>query len=396
MTPESSPFVPGQTVPVEFFVGRTSEIEQLRSMVRGASNGRFRIGFVTGERGIGKSSLTGFVRWLTEQKQRAVGCHVSLGGVSDLGGMLNTTFDRLLKDSISRSWHRQVRDFLGDRVRKVGLFGATLELNLRSDDVATLERSFVHSVRQLLNSIAEDRSLLLILDDINGLADSSRFANWLKSMVDEITLSQETTRLCVLMVGLEERRRQLIEHQPSLARVFELIDIAPWSNEEVYEFYDKSFKTGGATVSEDDLKLMVVMTGGLPVLAHEIGDAVWRTAPTTTIRRQDIHDGVRLAAQVIGSKFLEPQVLGAMRSERYLSILHEITDMPGVQFFTRAEALKRLSPDDKEVFDHFLRRMKKLGGLESVPWTRGGYRFPNLLHLLYFRIVSRRLAGSSS
>ena len=215
MTPESSPFFPGQTVPVEFFVGRTSEIERLRSMVRGASNGRFWIGFVTGERGVGKSSLAGFVRWLTEQEQRAVGCHVSLGGVSDLGAMLNTTFDRLLKDSISRSWHRQVRDFLGDRVRKVGLFGATLELNLRSDELATLERNFVHSVRQLLNSIAEDTSLLLILDDINGLVDSSRFANWLKSMVDEITLSQETTRLCVLMVGLEERRRQLIKHQPS-------------------------------------------------------------------------------------------------------------------------------------------------------------------------------------
>ena len=85
-----------------------------------------------------------------------------------------------------------------------------------------------------------------------------------------------------------------------------------------------------------------------------------------------------------------------MRSERYLSILHEITDMPGVQFFTRAEARKRLSQADKEVFDRFLRRMKKLGGLESIPWIRGGYRFPNLLHLLYFRIVSQRLAGSSS
>ncbi len=394
MTPESSPFFPGRTVPVESFVGRTREIERLRSMVRGASTGRFWIGFVTGERGIGKSSLAGFVRWLTEQEQRAVGCHVSLGGVSDLGGMLNTTFDRLLKDSIERTWHGQVRDFLGDHVRKVGLFGATLELNLRSEEVATLERTFVHSVRQLLNRIAEHRSLFLILDDINGLADSSRFANWLKSVVDEITLSQDRTRLCILMVGLEERRRQLIEHQPSLARVFELIDIAPWSDEEVYEFYDKSFSSGEATVSEDDLRLMVLWTGGLPVLAHEIGDAIWRTAQTTTIRRQEIAAGIQLAAQVIGGKFLEPQIIGAMRSGRYLSILHEITDMP--MQFTRAEALKRLSQDDKEVFDHFLRRMKKLGGLESVPGIRGGYRFPNLLHLLYFKMVFQSWPGSSS
>ncbi len=406
MTPESSPFVPGRIVPIEFFVGRRDEIERLRGMVRGASKGRLGIGFVTGERGIGKSSLAGFVHWLAEQDEEAVGCHVPLGGVSDLGGMLRTTFDRLLKDSIARPWHQQVRDFLGDRVRKVGLFGATLELDLRDGEIASLERSFAHSIRQLLNSIAEDRSLFLVLDDINGLAQSSHFANWLKSVVDEISLSHAETRLCVLLVGLEERRRQLIEHQPSLARVFELIDVAPWSNEEVREFYHKTFLGGGVQVSEYDLKLLTLWTGGLPVLAHEIGDAVWRTAPAKTLQRQDVIGGIRLAAEVIGRKFLEPQILGAMRSDRYLSILHAITTMPsmarvskladpGAQF-TRAEARKRLSGEDREVFDHFLRRMKKLGGLESVSWVRGGYRFPSLLHLLYFKIVSQRLAGSGS
>lgn len=406
MTPESSPFVPGRTVPVEFFVGRTEEIERLRSMMRGASNGRFGVGFVTGERGIGKSSLAGFVRRLAEQERQAVGCHVQLGGVSDLEGMLRTTLDRLLKDSIARPWHRQVMRFVGDRVRKVGLFGATLELDLRADEVATLERNFVHSMRSLVASIADHSSLFLVLDDINGLAQSSRFANWLKSVVDEMSLSQEKTRLCLLLVGLEERRRQLVEHQPSLARVFELTDIEPWSEEEAYQFYEKTFASGGASVSKDHVRMMLPWTGGLPVLAHEIGDAVWRTAPAKTVRRQDVIDGIRLAAEVIGRKFLEPRILGAMRSERYLSILHKITNLPSVLLpaatphgdslapssFTRAEAIEQLSEDDKEVFDHFLRRMKKLGGLESVPGVRGGYRFPNQLHMLYFRIASARWA----
>ena len=34
MQPELSPFKPGQPVPVEFFVGRTQEIQQLQSMVK--------------------------------------------------------------------------------------------------------------------------------------------------------------------------------------------------------------------------------------------------------------------------------------------------------------------------------------------------------------------------
>lgn len=119
MTPESSPFRPGQPIPIEFFVGRSVEIEGLSSMVRGGAQGRFGIGFVSGERGIGKSSLAAFVRHLVE-----------------------------------------------------------------------------------------------------------------------------------------------------------MIDVAPWSDDEVMEFYRKSFHAGKAEVSDESLKRLKFFTGGLPVLAHEIGDAV--------------------------------------------------------------------------------------------------------------------------
>lgn len=197
-----------------------------------------------------------------------------------------------------------------------------------------------------------------------------------------------------------------IKHQPSLAGGFELIDIEPWSEEEAYQFYEKTFARGGANVCKDHVRMMLPWTGGLPVLAHEIGDAVWRTAPAKTVRRQDVIDGIRLAAAVIGREFLAPRLLGAMPSERYLWILHKITSLPSVWFpattphgdslapadFTKAEAIEQLSEDDKEVFDDFLRRMKKLGELESVQGVRGGYRFPNRLHLLYFTLASAHWA----
>ena len=53
MTPETSPFQPGRPVPVELFVGRHEAIERLCGLVRTANRGKFRIGFITGERGIG-------------------------------------------------------------------------------------------------------------------------------------------------------------------------------------------------------------------------------------------------------------------------------------------------------------------------------------------------------
>lgn len=390
MTPESSPFKPGQPVPIEFFVGRRPEIERLRDMVTASTQGRFKIGFVSGERGIGKTSLVAFVRHLVERDHDVAGCHVFLGGVQGLQEMLRRTFDRILQESIDKSWHQKLMALFGDRVSKVGLFGVSLELNLEERDLSAIERDFASSVRQLLESIKEHKkSLFLILDDINGLTSSEGFANWLKSTVDEIATAREEIRLCVLVVGLEERRQELVGKQPSLARVFELIDIAPWSDDEVSQFYRQSFDAGGANISEESLKGLIQFTGGLPVLAHEIGDAVWRTARGPTIEKNEVLKGISTAAEVIGRKLLNPQIFRAIRSERYHSILRKMADKPRIHF-RRAELQKLLTDAEKKGLDSFLRRMTNLGALEKDPEVRGGYRFPNLLHALYFSMESQR------
>lgn len=384
MNPESSPFSPGQPVPAEFFVGRTAEIDRLRGMVRGSAEGRFRIGFVSGERGIGKSSIAAFVRRLVEQEGDAVGCHAFLGGAQGLPEMLRRTFDRLLKESIDRPWHEQLKGYFGNRVRQVGLFGVTLELDLSDEEFSTVQHDFVPAIRRLLDKIKDHRrSLFLILDDINGLARSADFANWLKSSVDEIATSEPPTRLCLLVVGLEERRADLIARQPSLARVFDLVDIAPWSNDEAREFYRNSFAVAGAHIAERELGLLVRFTGGLPVLAHEIGDAVWRESRTREIQSGDVVRGVAAAAEVIGRKLLEPRIFKAVRGERCRSILRRIAEEPRTRF-TRAELLERLPGKEGKALDSFPRRMKELGAIESDPEVNGGYRFPNRLHALYF------------
>ena len=378
-------------MPIEFFVGRIREIERLRSMVKAGTQGKFRIGFVSGERGIGKSSLASFVRHLAEHENQVAGCHVFLGGVEDLKEMLRRTFDRLLKESMDKPWHEQIKKFFGNHVRKVGLFGITLELNLQDSDLSTLANDFVPTVTRLLDSLRGHKStLFLILDDINGLAGSEVFANWLKSTVDEISTSQRKMPLCILVVGLEERRQELVSKQPSLARVFELIDIAPWSDDEAVAFYRHSFDSMGAKVAATDIHQLVQFTGGVPILAHEIGDAVWRTARGLQIDSKEVREGISAAAELIGWKLVQPQVFRAIRSERYHSILRIMSGAPRMHF-RRSELMKRLAGDERKVIDNFLQRMKRLGALETDPETKGGYRFPNLLHTLYFRMESQRI-----
>ena len=389
MRPEASPFRPGRPIPAELFTGRHREVEQLRGMVRASQRGIFKIGFVSGERGIGKSSLAMFARQLVE-RERVMGCHVFLGGARRLDEMLRQAFDRFLKESVNQPWRDAVRGLFGDHVREVGPFGIALKLDIQDRDLVVLRRDFAPAMERLLERAGRHkRSVFLILDDINSLSTSHEFANWLKSTVDEIATSQHSPNLCLLLVGPEERRYELVAQQPSLARVFELIQITPWSDEEVASFYRNSFQSAGAETTAEGLRSLVRFTGGLPVLAHEIGDAVWRRAEGPKIRRREVLAGITLAAEVVSAKWLEPKVFQAIRSKDYRPILSKMSEHPKLNF-RRAELRKRIAPGEQRALDNFLRRMKKLGALEEDPEVRGGYRFPSLLHGLAFTLAGNR------
>ncbi|RMG55336.1 MAG: ATP-binding protein [Acidobacteria bacterium] len=389
----SSPFTPGLPVPVEFFVGRIKEITRLRNKVKSAQDGRLQVEFLVGERGIGKSSLAAFVKYLAEREHRMIGLHTFLGGVTSLEEMVRRIFDRLLKESVEAPWYDKVKKFFGNHIRQVGLFGISVEFEAPARDLRRMVHDFAPALRNLVNHLKnEKKGILLVLDDINGLASSRDFANWLKSLIDEIATSRKPLPLCLLLVAIDERRQELIQLQPSLARVFNLVEIHPWSETETREFYQNAFSRVSIKVEKSALDLLTRFSGGLPVFAHEIGDAAFNIDTDNYIDSSDALAAVTTAADIIGRKHLEPQVFNAIRSERYRRILRKLAREPLNFEFKRGEVWKRLDRDERKVFDNFLRRMAQLGVLRRDPERgAGAYRFTNLLHFVYFGMEAERV-----
>lgn len=387
-----SPFTPGQPVPVEFFAGRQVEINELRARVQRSTAGRVQVCFLSGERGIGKSSLASFVKSLVEREGNILGLHVFLGGVDTLEEATRRIFDRLLKETEQAFWFNKIRDLFGDHVRKVGLFGVSVEFDASAKDLRWLANNFAEALHSLSSRLkGEKDSTLLILDDINGLAASQQFANWLKSLVDEIAVSDFRLPLCLLLVGLPERREELLTLQPSLSRVFEPIEIHPWSDAECAEFFSAAFRRAGVEVAESALEMFVYYSGGMPVLAHELGDVAFLLDDDGYIDVKEAAKAVVETGAVVGRKYLRPQVFAAIRSERYRTILKTFGAQETVPLeFSRSGLQARLDPDEQRVVDNFLRRMEGLGVIKKAPDRGPGvYRFVNRLHAVYFWFAGR-------
>ncbi|RME37226.1 MAG: ATP-binding protein [Planctomycetota bacterium] len=387
----TSPFNPGKPVDLELFVGRLPEIERLRAKARAAMTGRLEAAFITGERGIGKSSLASFVGHLCEKHDGALSVHVMLGGIDTLENVVRAVFDQLVKNSTERPFLDRVKEFLGNRVTEAGLFGVSIKFEPQEEDLRVLVNNFVPSIAALTEQLRPDRDgLVIILDDLNGIVQSPRFADWIKSFVDEVSTSQRRVPLCLVLVGLEERRHMMIEQNPSVGRIFEVIDVRPWDRDETRIFYANAFAKVGIAVEDSAWPVLQDYTGGLPALAHEIGDAAFRVDEDGLVDKADALKAVVLAADVVGSKYLEPQVIRAIRSKKYRDILRKLalTRAFGgreLASFSRAE-LKKISHDsEKKVVDSFLRRMKSLDVIVEAPEEgRGRYRFARQLDCLYF------------
>lgn len=395
MDTADSPFRPDQSVSPAHFTGRKKELTQLTDLARRATKHKIlSMSFVSGERGVGKSTLVANVRDVLESEHGIIGAHVNLSGVKTVEDAVATIYEGIVKDNFNRQWWKKIRGAFGD-VSNVSfsLFGGGVNFNFPTERRKQAVAGFADDLRELIQKMGRGcKGLFLALDDINGLAANPDFANWLKGLIDSEATNRRALPVAIVLAGLAERRQEMIDNNESVNRIFlELVDLQPWSLEETVDFFRRSFKQAGAVVEEKGIKYIAQSVGGLPVLAHEVGHAVWQTADTTNIKFNDMFAGLLSAADVVGKKWLNKNVIDALKSEKYLSVLSDITIMGDIMENTplsRQEMLREIPHIDVPNLDNFLNRMKKLGALIPAPNQPGVYHFPNLLYRFCFLLSS--------
>ena len=382
---EASPFTPGSPAPAELFAGRTQQIQEVDNYLKQTTSGRQENVFLTGDRGIGKSSFASIVRQLSGVNHDMVGIHVFLGGVTTLEELARRVLEELVREGWDQPWYARISNLLGDRVKRVGALGITIEFSPEPEDLTLLAHRFPEILGEFVARIAEDRSgVLIILDDINGLTEDDLFANWYKSAVDQIATQFGSYPALVLLSGIPERRDQLSVQQPSLMRVFRIVELERLSDPEVEDFFDKAFGEAGMRVKADAMRLMVKHSSGLPVMMQEIGDATFWTDSDGEVTRRDAVSGISGAAINVERKYLDPSIYRTIRSDRYRAIIRKMSSDSIQPTFTRQQIASGVSEEEFRVFDNLLRRLRQLGVVEiDHEGGRGAYKYTNQIYPVY-------------
>jgi hypothetical protein len=382
---EYSPFTPGNPVPKELFVGREKQLKEILKYVKQTRNGRPENVFLSGNRGIGKSSLASLLRYYLQKEENFIGLHVFLGGVDDLEELVRRVFEGIYKETNHKTWFKKISDLFGNYIEKVGIFGIDFAFNPEKKSLEKIVKNFPQALYNIISQIPEEKkALFIILDDINGFCKTTEFANWYKSFVDYVATHNLHFPVYMMLIGLPEIRDTLSEHQPSLLRIFRVVEIENLNLEEVEGFYRKAFDSVDIKYSEEAIQIMTKNSNGLPILMHEIGDAVfWLTDENANVDSTLAVEGVIDAADRIGKKYLDPKVYRTIRSEKYRIILRKIGEDLKTEFH-KTDIIELLREKEKKVFDNFLRKMLELGIIvKDIEKGWGYYKFVNDLYSIY-------------
>jgi len=383
-----SPFYPGQPVPTELFTGRQKEIERIERALVQTKQGKMQVLFISGEYGIGKSSLANYSKFIAERNFNLLGIHVFLGNSNTIESVAQKTVETILREQIyNEKVLDKIKNFLSKYIGKQELFGFSINFEALKNDLYDISRGFLPFLKNLYNRVKEDNisGILLIFDEINGIAKNPEFAHFIKTLVDENATSSNILPLTLILCGTEERRKELVERHQPIERIFDIIDIKSMNENEMKEFFIKAFNSVEIKVDEKALKLICDYSSGLPKIMHIIGDNIYWIDQDKFVDFNDAREGILLAAEEIGRRFVDVQVLKAIHSKDYKSILSKIVQKPK-KSFSKKEIEENLSSREKEKLHNFLQRMKKLNAIRSL--ERGYYEFINPMIPLYLYLTN--------
>lgn len=385
-----SPFYPGQPVPVEFFIGRKTEIQRIARGINQVELGKPQAIFLTGEYGIGKSSLAGFMKYYAGKNNHILGIHVLLGGAKTLEDVATKTVEVVIKSQFYETTVTEnIQNFLSKYIGNQEIFGININLERLKADSLNISHGYLPFLRELLNRVSDTgvKGVMLILDELNGITGNPDFAHFIKTLIDENALSSSPLPLLLMLCGVEERRREMINHHQPIDRIFDILEVESMTEEEIRSFFTKTFNEVGIQVEKEAMDILYHYSAGFPKIMHLIGDAVFWRDDDHVIDVSDAKDGIIDAAIEVGKKFVDQQVYKALQSKDYHSILEKLNKESFDMSFQKANIEKGLSDMEQKKLNNFLQRMKKLNVLKSGD-ERGEYVFSSRLVKLYMWLKS--------
>lgn len=342
-----NPFRPNSPVAPGMFVGRLAQVNALEEALLQTRAGRPKGFMLTGERGIGKTSLLQFFKFLAQghieirdEKVKFLVVDLDLDASSTDVGLIRRV-ERGLKRELEKT--EPARSFLSsgwDFLKRLEAFGVSLREG-ESADAETLHDDFAHSLAMTANRICREDApsifgarydgIVLMIDEADNSPKSLRLGAFLKLLAERVQ-RHGCERLMIGLAGMPTLREVLREGHPSSLRIFDELQLDILSRDEVSMVIDRALHEANTenaektTIDDAGRSGLIHLSEGYPHFIQQFGYSAFAADTDLVIDRSDVSKGAFEAIGRIGDRYYRDDFYNKIQKDSYRQVLRIMAD----------------------------------------------------------------------
>ena len=402
------------------FVGRldeTNRLEQALLQTRAGNPGHF---MLTGERGIGKSSLLLWLKYAAEglvaingEKVKFLTVDVDVDGETTQAGLvarIQLALDRQLGVT------EAAKSFLGDAwkfIQRIRVMDSGLEMtgDIQKSNEVMLDE-FAFSLGSIAKRTAEAvetsifnakyDGILILIDEADNSGEALNLGSFLKLLLERLQRAG-CTRVLVGLAGLPTLRNRLHASHPSSLRIFEELALGRLSDEEVSRVINICLKKANetnelkTTINDAARKTLISLSEGYPHFVQQFGSSAFSADTDGVIDEADIEKGAfgeRGALELIGNRYYRDDFYNKIQSDGSRQVLRIMAD--DLDGWVTKQKIAEKYKGKTSILDNALKILRDRHIILPKEGTRGVYRLQHKGFALWIKLNTERIDAVTS
>lgn len=379
------------------FAGRYSQLNALETALRQTREGRPKSFMLTGERGIGKTSLLQYFKWIAQghididrERMNFLVVDLDLDATStDLGLIRRVSLAmnrELAKTEPAKSFLSTGWQFLS----RVEAFGVSLREEARPTDHETLHDEFAHSLASTCNRISKADAasvfgahydgLILLVDEADNAPKALRIGSFFKLLTERVQ-RHGCDRLMIGIAGMPALRDVLRESHPSSLRIFDELPLDPLSRDDVSWAIDRALTVanGGndekTSIDDAGRSALINLSEGYPHFIQQFGYSAFAADTDCVIDAEDVRRGAfgpLGAMEKIGDRYYRDDFYNKIQKDSYRQVLRIMAD--NENRWVSKQAIRSEFKGSSSVLDNALHALRERKLVLAKEGERGMYR----------------------
>ena len=363
---------------------------------------------ITGERGIGKSSLFMFLK------------HISTGGVEGAKyGSFNfvtlnfvlsdrmtlETLVRLIERQLSRELSKieSVKSFFKDAwafVQRIKVMDSGIDRVETNDTEDMLIDELAYSPAETCNRLLEKGTdkdgILFLIDEADNAHQDLRIGYLLKTLT-ELIQQNGCHRIMFAVAGLPDVVTKLKDSHESSIRIFQPMKIKELHVEDREWVVKRGIEEGNKinkeeiSISDEALNTISVLSEGYPHFIQQFAFSAYETNEDLEINREDVLEGAFQkggAIDSIGTKYYENNYFDKIKSDEYRLVLSIMAE--NLNEWVKKSEIRDKFPGDENTLNNALSALVTRKIILRNSSRRGEYRLQQRGFALWIKMFGER------